>query len=90
VFGKRCYDIFDETYGQPYYLLKWLKDREVTKVFLGGVVGNICVEAAALGLRKHGFEVVIPNSATVWMDISSDNNEQASRKRLTEAGVRFI
>jgi nicotinamidase-related amidase len=88
VFDKRCYNVFDPVEGNP-YIEKWLKQNFIESVLLQGVVGNICLEAAALGLRKLGLGTAIIENATVWMDINEINNEKVSRETLLAAGVTF-
>jgi len=89
IFTKQHYDVFHETLGSK-EIVSWLKANRITEVELVGVVGNICVQAAALGfIRKHGIRVIILNDYVVWMDIDENNNEAKARKTLTVAGVTF-
>jgi nicotinamidase-related amidase len=89
IFDKRCYNVFDEKFGSP-FIEKWLWHNLIDEVFLQGVVGNICVAAAALGLRELHIPTTIIENATVWMDISDTNNEKTSRELLLAAGVTFV
>lgn len=89
VFTKQHYDVFHDTLGSK-EIRQWLKVNRITKVELVGVVGNICVQAAALGLvKREGIEVVILNDYVIWMDVDEDNNEAKAREVLTKAGVAF-
>lgn len=88
VFTKRCYDVFDEKYGSL-NIIPWLKKNEITEVDLCGVVGNICVQAAALGLINLGIKTRILSDAVVWMDLGPDNNKETSVAMLREKGVLF-
>ena len=88
-FSKRCYNVFDGYHGNP-YIRMWLKQNYISRVVLCGVVGNICVEACALGLRKLCIDVDIVNDAVVWLHVDDNNNEEVSRKKLLDAGVKFI
>jgi nicotinamidase/pyrazinamidase len=89
IFEKSCYDVFDKTNGNP-YLEKTLKALNVDSIALCGVVGNICVEACALGLRKMGISVILIEDSIVWMDIDDTNNEKISREKLIKSGCKFI
>lgn len=89
VFTKRCYNVFDEKYGNK-EIRGWLKENDVTEVDLCGVVGNICVEAAAIGLVKLGIKTRILTDAVVWMDLGPDNNRETSVKKLSDMGVLFV
>jgi nicotinamidase-related amidase len=93
-FVKRCYDIWDEKYGQPERFQRWLgaveeKDR-IDNVLLAGLVGNICVKACAIGLRKRNIDVSIIEDSVVWMAVDESNNEKICRKELVAWGVKFI
>lgn len=94
-FDKQCYDVFDGKNGNK-NIVKWLTDERVTEVWLAGVVGNICVEATAIGLRKLDIDVYIFENAVEWMDLENgifckgqDNKEQ-SIKRLHEMGCQLV
>jgi len=89
IFDKKCYNVFDSTYGNE-FIRDWLKTYDIKEVVLIGVVGNICVEAAALGLIEEGIKVTVVNNSVVWMHIDEKNNEKVSRKKLTDKGVNFV
>jgi nicotinamidase/pyrazinamidase len=88
VFTKRCYNVFDDTLGNM-KIRGWLKDNKVTEIGLVGLVGNICLKAAALGLVKLGIKVTILENIVVWMNIDEQNNEIKAREELVKAGVHF-
>jgi nicotinamidase-related amidase len=89
VFKKHCYDVFDPHLGCPSKVEDFIR-WPVRKVILAGVVGNICVAAAAKGFRLRGVEVTIIEDSTVWMDIDEYNNEKRCRKELTDIEVEFL
>ena len=89
VFTKRCYNVFDEQYGNK-DIKNWLFNNSITEVDLCGVVGNICVEAATMGLIKLNIKTTIITNAVVWMDLGENNNEATSKNRMACAGVKFI
>jgi nicotinamidase/pyrazinamidase len=88
LFEKRCYNVFDPELGNK-KIVSWIKDNNIEEVYLIGVVGNICVEAAAIGLVNMGVKVTLIEKAIVWMYINDQNNEKISRERLIKAGVSF-
>jgi len=88
LFTKKCYDVFDPTLGNN-YIEQYLKDAPIDQVFICGVVGNICVEAASLGMAKRGIDVTIWDDAVVFMDLGPDNNIGTSWKKMAAAGVGF-
>lgn len=94
VFLKRCYDVFDKKLGNK-RIEYWLKD-DVNKIIMCGLVGNICLEAAAIGLRKLNIEVVVLEDVVVWMDLEKGifsngepDNKEKSIQRMKDAGVNF-
>jgi nicotinamidase/pyrazinamidase len=89
IFGKRCYNVFDSDFGSQ-NIRRWLDYQKISEVYLQGVVGNICVEAAALGLRNMGINVTLIEDAIVWLNVSDTNNETISRQKLKDSGVQFI
>jgi nicotinamidase/pyrazinamidase len=86
VFTKRCYNVFDETYGNP-KIKKWLKDENITKVYLSGVATEYCVKACALGLAKLGITTHI-----IWDAVKGIDEKAvcASMEDFKEAGVNLI
>jgi nicotinamidase/pyrazinamidase len=95
IFEKRCYDVFDPKLGNPNFK-KWLKDGKFDEVWLAGVVGNICMEAIAIGLRKLYIDVCIFENATVWMNLENGifckglDNKEKSVERLREIGCHLV
>jgi len=94
IFTKKCYNVFDEKLGNP-YIANWLRDNKVTEAWVYGLVGNICVEAAVMGLVGHGIKTFVFENAVVWMDLDEgifvkgpDNKEQ-SVARMRKAGAIF-
>lgn len=94
-FEKKCYDVFNGKQGNN-RIVQWLKDNNVTNCYISGVVGNICVEAACIGLRKLGINVYIFEEAVVWMDLENGifcegiDNKEKSVKRLRDIGCHFV
>ncbi len=94
IFSKQCYNVFDKNLGNP-DIKKYLHSINVDEAWVYGVVGNICVEAAVMGLLDMGIQVYVFENAVVWMELEQgifcegpDNKEQ-SMKRMREAGAMF-
>lgn len=88
VFDKRCYDVFDPELGNQ-GITEWLRMNQIDKVYEVGVVGNICVQAAAIGMANRGIDVTIWDDAVVFMDIDAENNTAKSWEKMAAAGVGF-
>ena len=88
LFTKRCYDVFDPDLGNG-NIEEWLKLTSIDKVYVVGVVGNICVQAAAIGMAQRGIDVTIWDDAVVFMDLGPDNNAGKSWEKMAAAGVGF-
>ena len=94
VFNKKTYDVFHPELGSK-EIDEWLKKNKVTEVFVAGLVGNICVEAAVMGLLRRGIKVYVFENATVWMELEKGifcegaDNKELSVKRMKKAGVYF-
>lgn len=92
IFNKQTYDVFDKKLGNK-NITKWLKDNKVTEVWVSGVVGNICCEAAVNGLLKMGITTYVFKNATVWMDMERGifcndiDNREKSITRMKKNGA---
>lgn len=92
IFEKATYDIFDKKLGSP-NIESYLKDNNITEVWVAGIVGNICVEAAVRGLRNLGITTYVFRNAVTWMDLEQgifcegEDNEQKSKQRMHELGA---
>ena len=95
IFYKKCYNVFDPELGSK-YINNFLDYFKIDQVLLCGLVGNICVEATANGLRKLGIGVTIIENGVVWMDMEKGiftpevDNEEKSIARMKENGIKFI
>jgi nicotinamidase-related amidase len=95
VFTKQCVDVFDSNLGNK-EINEWLKNNKVKDVYLFGLVGNICVEAAAMGLRKLGINVYIFEQAVMWMDMEKgifceyNDTKENSMARLRKLGCHLV
>lgn len=78
---KDAYTGFDGT-----DLAQQLRDRGVTRVFVGGLATDYCVKATALDAQRHGFEVVLIEDACRGVDIPTGTTADAIEE-MREAGV---
>jgi len=58
-FDKDQYSAFDDT-----GLATELRNRQVRRVWVGGLAQDVCVRATVLGAREEGFEAVVIGDAT--------------------------
>lgn len=80
-FDKDQYSAFDET-----GLAKRLRDNGITRLWVGGLAQNACVEATVLDGCAAGFEIHVIQDAT-W-PISPEGGEAANR-RMQNADALF-
>ena len=94
IFPKQTYDVFDSKLGNK-KVASWLMENRVTDAYVYGIVGNICVESAVMGLIKLGINVNVFENAVVWMDLENGilckgiDNQYESMKRMRKAGAHF-
>ncbi len=81
-FDQDQYSAFDQT-----GLADELAARDVSRVWVGGLALDVCVQATAREARSHGFEVMLIESAT--RPVSAADGEAAIR-RLREKGVEVL
>ncbi len=65
-------------------LVLQLRKRRISKVILGGMLANMCVESHLRDLLEQGFEVVVAKDATAAPDIPS--GATAIRRRSSTSG----
>jgi nicotinamidase-related amidase len=61
VVTKAWYSAFQDT-----SLLTELKEREITDLYIGGLLTNVCVRATVLDARNLGFEVTLVEDCLGW------------------------
>lgn len=81
-FDQDQYSAFDQT-----GLADELAARDISRVWIGGLALDVCVQATARGAREHGFEVFLIEAAT--RPVSVADGEGAIR-RLREDGVEVL
>ena len=60
-------------------LVRQLRKRGISKVILGGMLANMCVESHLRDLLEQGFEVLVARDAAAGPDIP--NGVTATRRR---------
>ena len=78
------FDKFEDT-----DLERFLHERGVDRVHVGGLALDYCVKHTALGARKRGFETVLHLGATRAVDVEPGDGERAIAE-LREAGVEVV
>jgi nicotinamidase/pyrazinamidase len=73
--------IFDGT-GIAYHF----RQKGIRRLWVGGLAEDVCVLATVLDARRHDFDVVVIQNAT--MPVSAESGEKA-RQQMREAGARF-
>lgn len=89
-FEKQTYDIWDKEKGQPDNLQTFLRDEDVTDVYVIGVASNICVLAAVVGFIERGYRVHVIQDAIKGLYIDETNNECTALFKMKELGVNFV
>lgn len=80
-FDKDQYSAFDDT-----GLAERLREDGVTRLWVGGLAQDVCVEATVLAACDSGFEVHVIGDAT--RPITAGGGEEANR-RMQTAGASF-
>jgi len=71
------YSAFFENDGTPTGLSGYLKSRGVTKVFVCGLAGDYCVLWSAQDAKREGFQVLISEEWTRFVDFPSGSKDLA-------------
>jgi nicotinamidase/pyrazinamidase len=70
-------------------LERFLRERGVERVHVGGLALDYCVKHTALGARRRGFETVVHLGATRAVDVEPGDGERAIAE-LRAAGVEVV
>ena len=83
------YSAFAENdHRTPTGLAGYLREREITRIFLCGLAMNFCVCYSAMDARTEGFDVVVIEDACRAIDM--DGSLDAAMKDMAGAGVTII
>lgn len=78
---------FDKFEGTE--LERFLRERGVERVHVGGLALDYCVKHTALGARRRGFDTVVHLEATRAVDVEPGDGERAIAE-LRAAGVAVV
>lgn len=79
---------FENDRTTPTGLCGYLKERELTRVFLAGLAYDYCVGYSALDARRLGFPVVILRDACRAIDLNG--SVAAMEREFADAGVELM
>ncbi len=80
---------YDNGHFQSTGLGRYLKEKEVTKVFIVGLATDYCVKYTALDALKLGFETVVFSDATRAVNIQPSDFDEAI-EAMENAGVTVL
>jgi nicotinamidase/pyrazinamidase len=81
---KEAYSGFQES-----DLAVWLRQKQIQRVFIAGLVTEYCVKTTALDARKEGFEVFVIQDAVKGVNHPLGSAAAAEQAMLAQ-GVHFI
>lgn len=85
--NAEMYSMFYDIWGKDSGLLKILKEKNVTDVFVVGVAFDYCVKETAIHAAKEGFRTRVIREAT---KATSAENWSLTEKDLNKFGVKVI
>lgn len=80
------YSAFIEADGTQTGLAGYLKELDVTRVYVCGLATDFCVAWSAIDARKLGFDVAVIEQASRGIDVNGASME-AAWKQMQESGV---
>ena len=66
-----------------------LRQREVRRLFVGGLATDYCVKSTVLDAIKEGFEVVFLSDASMGVDVKPGDSERAIQEMLREGAIKI-
>lgn len=92
-FEKEVYSLFVNPFAEQAIAAyaEWLRGQDIESVFAvyGYCTGGFCVDAAALGLVKRGYQVELILDATAPLD-AKGGIEKITLPDMRKAGVRIV
>ncbi|MDB6028700.1 MAG: isochorismatase hydrolase, partial [Verrucomicrobiales bacterium] len=70
-------------------LAKKLRDKNVQRLFIGGLATDYCVLNTVLDARKNGFDVVLLRDASRAVNVQPDDGTKAEAE-MTRSGAASI
>jgi nicotinamidase/pyrazinamidase len=77
---------YDNGHQRATGLAKYLKEKEVNRVFIAGLAADVCVRFTALDALREGFRTVVVKDGTRAVNLQEDDFEKAM-KELSEEGA---
>lgn len=81
--GKEAYSGFQGT-----DLVHQLRQREVRRLFIGGLATDYCVKSTVLDAIREGFEVLFLSDASMGVDVKPGDSERAIQEMLREGAIK--
>lgn len=81
--GKEAYSGFQGT-----DLTHQLKQRQVGRLFVGGLATDYCVKSTVLDAIREGFEVVFLSDASMGVDVKPGDSERAIEEMAREGALK--
>src|SRR3990172_11003184 len=82
--GKEAYSGFQGT-----DLVSQLKQRQVRRLFIGGLATDYCVKSTVLDAIREGFEGVFLSDASMGVDVKPGDSERAIQEMLREGAIKI-
>lgn len=82
--NKDAYSAFQDT-----LLAQYLRERQVRRVFVGGLATDYCVKATVLDALKEGFCTFFLEDASRGVNIHGDDVENAISEMLEKGSVKL-
>jgi len=88
VSDKEAYSGFDGRVAGPDgpALDRWLKEQEVSRIYVGGLATDYCVKATALDGIRNGYEVVVLKDGVRAVDVRQGDGGRAIAE-MVDAGA---
>jgi nicotinamidase/pyrazinamidase len=82
--GAEAYSAFDGT-----GLASWLRERGVSRLYVGGLATDYCVRASVLDALRDGFQVVVLEDAIGAVNVEPGDGARAIAD-MREAGAQLV
>jgi nicotinamidase/pyrazinamidase len=87
--AKPGYSAFDGHTSDGEALLHDLRDRHVTRLYVGGIATDYCVKATAIDAAAAGLEVRVLSDAITGIDVQPGDADRALEE-MSRAGAQIV
>jgi nicotinamidase/pyrazinamidase len=87
--AKPGYSAFDGRTSDGEALLHDLRDRHVTRLYVGGIATDYCVKATALDAAQAGLDVRVLRDAITGIDVQPGDADRALEE-MSRAGAQIV